>query len=129
MAGAPCPKPEPRAKKAPKRLRQTHGNAVPKATIRSLTRRAGWRCEARTPACWGSPEHPHHRAGKGAHGPDHRLLNLLAVCGGCHRGIHARTDWSRRHGFILGAGDSPGVLVVGCDFDCKVDHRTPGGNR
>jgi hypothetical protein len=116
-------KPEPRPKAAPKRLRGSHGNRVPKPTVTALAKRAGWCCEARTPDCWGSPEHPHHRRAKGPGGPDHRLLNLVAACGGCHRAIHARPDWSYRHGFLLAAGDDPELLVVGCSFDCMTDHR------
>lgn len=124
-AFTPIPK-TPKAKKAPRRLRRTHGNTVPTDTITQLAHRAGFVCEARTEDCWGSPEHPHHRAAKGPHGPDHDLSNLLAVCGGCHSGIHARPRWARRHGLILGRGDDPELLIPGCSYDCDKDHRTGG---
>jgi hypothetical protein len=137
MAGQPHPKPTPR-RKAPKRMRASRGNTVPKATLTALDARAGWRCEARTPDCQGSPEVPHHRRLK-AQGVDHSLENLLAVCGstttGCHGAIHRHHGWSVRHGFILSAGDDPELIVVGCSFDCDIDHRAalassrlPGGN-
>lgn len=120
---APHPKPEPRAKK-PKQIRRTRGNTVPQPALKALERRSGGACEALTDACWGPPEHPHHRRAKGPHGPDHSLPNLLAVCSACHRFLHARPDWSRRHGLILGAGDSSELLIPACDANCSIDHRT-----
>jgi hypothetical protein len=117
-----------REKKPAKRLRASHGNRVPKDTVRALWKRAGWKCEGRTPDCWGPPEHPHHRRIKGQ-GVDHRLLNLLAVCGGCHRFIHAHVDWSQRHGLILARGDDPELRVIGCDLTCDIDHRAPQGRQ
>lgn len=121
----PYPKPDPRPK-ARKRMKASHGNKVPKATLDALKRRCGGRCEGLAPRCWGPPEHPHHRRVK-AQGVDHRLLNLLALCEGCHTYIHAHVDWSNRHGLILAAGDDPELIVPGCSFDCEIDHRALAG--
>jgi hypothetical protein len=114
-----------REKKAPRRLKASRGNTVPHATLTVLERRSGGACEARTEDCWGSIEHPHHRRLK-AQRVDHDPKGLLAVCFACHRGLHARVDWSYRHGLLLAAGDDPELLVVGCSYSCNEDHRTGG---
>lgn len=99
VAGDPHLKPEPR-KKAPKRLRRSHGNTVPPDTLTALQRRSGGLCEVRAPGCWGRAEHPHHRRLK-AHGVDHSLDGLLAVCVSCHSHVHHHVAESYARGWLV----------------------------
>ncbi len=95
MAGDPVPKTY-RPKKAPKRLKRSHGSVVPAEVREALWRRCGGACEVRAIGCWGHAEHPHHRRLK-AQGVDHSLANLLAVCAACHRFVHANVAESQAH--------------------------------
>lgn len=67
-------------------------------------------------------EHMHHRRRRSQGGEDNPE-NFLWLSHESHDLIHAHPDWARRHGLLLGAGDSPDVLVVGCDLSCPTDHR------
>ena len=67
----------------------------------------------------------HHRRRKSQGGKD-TPENLLHLSGKAHHeDIHAHPDWARRHGLILGRGDSPDVLIIGCTPECTTDHRLP----
>jgi 5-methylcytosine-specific restriction endonuclease McrA len=60
--------------------------------------------------------HLHHRrpvrAG-GSRAPEvHAAANLVSVCAGCHRRIHARPAWARDAGLLLPAGADPEAVPV-----------------
>lgn len=60
--------------------------------------------------------HLHHRrpvrAG-GSRNPEiHAAANLVCVCAGCHRRIHARPAWARDAGLLLPAGADPETVPV-----------------
>ena len=67
----------------------------------------------------------HHRRRAGRVDSVENLLHLSSYAH--HQLIHANPDWSYRHGLLLGAGDSPDLLIVGCDVSCPIDHRPPTG--
>ena len=64
----------------------------------------------------------HHRRRAGRVDSVENLLHLSHYAH--HQLIHAYPAWARRHGLLLGAGDSPDLLIVGCPLSCKQDHRT-----
>jgi 5-methylcytosine-specific restriction endonuclease McrA len=48
----------------------------------------------------------HHIAGRG--GPDpHRLDNLVGLCAGCHRDVHANPAWAREVGLMRSRHSQP----------------------
>lgn len=63
----------------------------------------------------------HHRRRAGRVDSVENLLHLSAYAH--HELIHRYPAWARRHGLLLGAGDDPEVLVVGCPLSCPTDHR------
>lgn len=63
----------------------------------------------------------HHRRRAGRVDSVENLLHLSHYAH--HQLIHAYPAWARRHGLLLGAGDSPDLLIVGCPLSCSIDHR------
>jgi hypothetical protein len=60
--------------------------------------------------------HLHHRrpvrAGGSRDPQVHGAANLVCVCAGCHRRIHARPAWARAAGLLLASGADPGAVPV-----------------
>ncbi len=84
-----------------------------RVTREAVEERDGGRCVV----CGrGGLVHLHHRrpvrAG-GSRNPDvHAASNLVCVCAGCHRRIHARPAWARAAGLLLTAGADPQAVPV-----------------
>lgn len=57
--------------------------------------------------------HLHHRKLR-RHG-DHRVVNALHLCNGCHTKIHAAPSWSYVRGYLVKADRDPAVVPVHVD--------------
>ena len=67
----------------------------------ALRARSGNKCEAWFPGCTRTATHRHHRQSRRR--GDHRLVNLLHVCGDCHAFGHAHPEMSYKIGFLVKA--------------------------
>lgn len=73
---------------------------MPAASAKEVIKRAASCCEASTPVCTFRPEQIHHRRMRSQGGGD-EPVNLLHVCGACHRFIHDNPAQSYERGWLL----------------------------
>jgi hypothetical protein len=104
----------PLSRRTPLRSRPVDEAGRPSRETRELVQaRDGGRCVV---CGCGGLLHPHHRRPVGAGGsrnPEvHAAVNLVSVCAGCHRRIHARPAWARAAGLLLAAGADPRAVPV-----------------
>lgn len=67
--------------------------------------RARYHCEVELAGCKYFPEKtPHHRKRRSQGGPN-TMANLLAVCSGCHRWIHAHPEAAYEQGLLIRRDD------------------------
>lgn len=68
-------------------------------------------CEVNAPGCEWRVSHWHHRKMR-SQGGGHDVVNGLAVCGACHRAIHAAPKAAYAAGWLVrGSSDPADVLV------------------
>ncbi len=108
------PRYTPLSRRTPLRSRPVSEPGRPHRLTREAVReRDGGRCVV----CGrGGLVHLHHRrpvhAGGSRNPAVHASANLVCVCAGCHRRIHARPAWARDAGLLLPAGADPEAVPV-----------------
>lgn len=108
------------------RRRPPRRDPMPDEVYAEVMRRAGWRCEVRSPACEGRPLTWSHRIPRGQGGPD-APHNGRAACGsgttGCHGYIESHRQWSYAHGWLVrGSIDPRTGEYVGPDDAFRAEH-------
>lgn len=103
------PRYTPLTRRKPLRSRPLSGAGRPGRVTREAVHE---RDEGRCVVCGrGGLVHLHHRrpvrAGGSRDPQVHAAANLVTVCAGCHRRIHARPAWARDAGLLLPAGADP----------------------
>lgn len=83
------------------------------ATRQRVEKRAGRRCEARTPDCVDVPAAQLHHRLLRSQGGGHSDENLLLVCDPCHAYIHAHPKEGYRLGWLLRSGSSVTAYTPG----------------
>ena len=88
-------------------------NPVPRENRQQVMDRADWRCEVQIPQSCGTGINTfalHHR--KLRRSKDHSVANLLFICEGCHRFIHAHPAHSYANGWLVHSYEDPTLIEV-----------------